>query len=77
MRGYKFLIGDYGDVGKNHSPCPQGLRTRDLAPPLQPARLEELTPVEVKVGLNKIVDVAFICTHEKDVFEAVECVKDV
>jgi hypothetical protein len=35
------------------------------------------SPVGVKVGLNKDVDSAFIYTHEKDVFEAVECVKEV
>jgi hypothetical protein len=31
----------------------------------------------VKVDLNKDVDAAFVCTHEKDVFDAVEGVNEV
>jgi hypothetical protein len=43
---------------------------------INPSALKN-SPIEVKASLNKDVDAAFVCIHEKNVFEAVESIKEV
>jgi UDPglucose 6-dehydrogenase len=76
VRSYKFLVVGYGNVGKATALVLRVLGHEVWVHDINPNALKN-SPVEVKVGLNKDVDAAFVCTHERDVFEAVESVKEV
>jgi UDPglucose 6-dehydrogenase len=71
VKSYKFLVVGFGNVGKATALVLRVLGHEVWVHDINPSALKN-SPVEVKVGLNKNVDAAFVCTHEKDVFDAVE-----
>jgi UDP-glucose 6-dehydrogenase len=76
MRSYECLVVGHGDVDKATVLVLKVLGHEVWVHDINPSALKN-SPVEVKVGLNKDADAAFICTHEKDVFDAVEGVNEV
>jgi hypothetical protein len=74
MRGYEFPVVGFGNIGKATALVLKVLR-HEGAHDINPSALKN-SPLKRKVGLNKDVDVASVCTHEMEVFAAVEGVRE-
>ena len=76
MTKYKFLVVGYGTVGKATALTLRVLGHEVWVYDINPEVLK-YEVIDVNTGLNLDVNAAFICTHERDVFETVETVKGI
>jgi len=76
MNRYKFLIAGFGVVGRATALVLSVLGHEVWVYDINPDAFKN-NVVNAHVGLNLDVDAAFVCTHERDVYEAVKLVSGI